>query len=421
MYRYITAIILLFILCKGAFADEINGSVKEKFDGGEDLLILMALDAQSRNDNNASAALYKELYEKTGDKIYLKKSVQLFLSADNWNESEILIKKGLENYHEDSDYERFYIILLIHNGNTTLALAQAEELVKREKTAQNIQLIGSIYIYQQQYDMALKYFESVYNLAPNEQTLIQIADLYIKLNQVNSAIAQLETYVRLNGCTRFLCYKLIDIYGKQKNTDGVLNVYKKLYTAFKGEIEAQKIFEILMFQNKQSEAIEFLEKSGSNPDILLEMYFFNKQYDKAINLADKLYQESNNDEYIAKIAIYEYENAENKTDVLESVSAKFERSVTEESDALYLNYYGYLLINHDINIPKGITLVEQALKLEPDSPYYQDSLAWGFYKQNRCQEAQSIIEKVLEKLNDKEVIEHFDAIKACKIKNMETK
>jgi tetratricopeptide (TPR) repeat protein len=420
MYRYIAAIILLFVLCETAFADEINSSVKQKFDS-EDLLILIALDAQSRGDNNASAKIYKDLYEKTNDKIYLKKSVQLFLSTDNWKEGAELIKTGLEKYPEDGDYERFYIIYAIRSGNMTLALERAEEFAKREKTVQNIQLIGSIYIYQQQYDIALKYFESAYNLTPNEQTLIQIADLHIKLNQVNNAIAQLETYARLNGCTRLICYKLIDIYGKQKNIDGLLNTYKKLYVAFKNEEEAQKIFEILMFQNKQNEAVEFLENSGSNQNILLEMYFFQKEYDKAINLADKLYQESNNEEYLAKIAIYEYESAQNKSAVLQSVSEKFERYITDDSDALYLNYYGYLLINHDVNITKGIDLVEQSLKLEPDSPYYQDSLAWGFYKLNRCREAQDIMKKVLEKLNDKEVLEHYNAIKTCKTKNMETK
>ncbi|MDR2790621.1 MAG: tetratricopeptide repeat protein [Campylobacteraceae bacterium] len=419
MYRYIAAIILLLALCGSVFADEINSSTKQKIFESEDVLILTALDAQSLGDNNASAAIYKELYKKTDNKIYLKKSVQLFLSTDNWKESEELIKIGLEKYHEDSDYERFYIIYAIRSGNVTLALERAEDFAKREKNAQNIQLVGSIYIYQQQYDMALKYFESAYNLTPNEQTLIQIADLYIKLNQVNNAIAQLETYARLNGCTKLVCYKLIDIYGRQKNIDGLLNAYKKLYAAFKNEEESQKIFEILMFQNKQSEAVEFLEESGSNQDTLLEMYFFQKEYDKAIGLAEKLFLESNNEEYIAKTAIYEYESAQNKSAVLQSVSEKFERYVTDESGALYLNYYGYLLINHDINITKGIDLVERALKLEPDSPYYQDSLAWGFYKLNRCEEAQDIMKKALEKLNDKEVLEHYEAIKTCKTKSKE--
>jgi tetratricopeptide (TPR) repeat protein len=406
-------------MCGVGLANQTNQTnqtgVKQRFEG-EDLLILQALDAQRRYDHNTSATLYKELYERTDDGVYLKNAVQLFLSAGNWQESEPLIKEGLKTYKDDNDYERFYIAMAVNKGDITSALKKAEKLIKREKTAQNMQLMGVIYMYQQKYDMALKYFEGAHQLSPNEQTLVQMADIYIKLGQTSKAIAQLETYARLNGCTRFVCYKLIDIYGKDKNINGLLNVYKKLYAAFKTDADAQKIFEILMFQNKQKEAVEFLESSGANPDLLIDMYLFQKQYDKAIDLADTLYQETNDSEYLLKIAIYEYEGAANKTNVLKSVSAKFERSISNESDALYLNYYGYLLIDHDINVAKGIDLVKKALKIEPDSPYYQDSLAWGFYKQNRCQEAQNIMQKVLEKLNDKEVLDHFDAIKSCTIK-----
>ncbi|MDR2635990.1 MAG: hypothetical protein LBC08_04075 [Campylobacteraceae bacterium] len=415
MYRYIAAVILLSALC---FTTQ--SYAKERFKG-EDLLILQALDAQKRGDVNTSGVLYRELYDKSNDELYIRNSIQLFLAANNWHEAKPLIEKGLKQYPEDNDYERFYIALLVNEGNASSALKLAEKLIKREKTAQNMQLLGAIYFYQQEYDMALKYFEGAYKLAASEHLLIQIAELYIKLNQTSKAIAQLETYARLNGCTRLVCYKLIEIYGKDRNIDGVLNVYKKLYTAFKDENEAQKIFEILMFQNKQNEAVEFLENSGSNPSILLEMYFFQKKYDKAISLADKLYQETNNNEYIAKIAIYEYENAANKTAVLDSVSAKFEQYITEKSDALYLNYYGYLLIDHDVNIAKGVDLVQKALEIEPDSPYYQDSLAWGLYKQNRCQDAQDIMDKVVEKLNDKEVIDHLEAIKSCIVKITDAK
>ncbi|MDR1007111.1 MAG: hypothetical protein LBL65_00925 [Campylobacteraceae bacterium] len=415
MRRYIAAIILLSALC---FANQNN--TKESFEG-ENLLILQALDAQKRGEGNISGTLFRELYEKTADETYIRNSIQLFLAANNWNDAKPLIQKGLEEYPEDNDYDRFYIALLVNEGNTSGALKLTEELIKREKTAQNMQLLGAIYFYQQEYDMALKYFEGAYNLAASEHLLIQIAELYIKLNQTPKAIAQLETYARLNGCTKLTCYKLIEIYGKERNINGVLNVYKKLYATFKDDNEAQKIFEILMFQNKQNEAVEFLEKSGSNQDILMEMYIYQKQYDKAIKLADTLYQETNNGEYLLKMAIYEYEGAQNKSSVLQSVSEKFERYITDKSDALYLNYYGYLLINHDINITKGINLVQKALQLEPDSPYYQDSLAWGFYKQNRCQEALEIMKKVLEKLNDKEVIDHFETMQSCEIKNTESK
>jgi len=78
-----------------------------------------------------------------------------------------------------------------------------------------------------------------------------------------------------------------------------------------------------------------------------------------------------------------------------------------------LNYYGYLLIDHDIDVEKGIVLVQRALELEPNSPFYLDSLAWGLYKQGKCFEANEIMKFFGEQIYEEEVLEHIEAIKKC--------
>jgi tetratricopeptide (TPR) repeat protein len=174
-----------------------------------------------------------------------------------------------------------------------------------------------------------------------------------------------------------------------------------------------------MFQNRRKDAIKFLEESGYKPDILVELYTIEKQYDKAIALCDKIYKEEGDLEYLSKIAILEYENATRKSPaLLESVTKKFDDSIDEHSDALYLNYYGYLLIDHDIDIPKGLELVRKALIQQPDSPYYQDSLAWGLYKQQKCVEAFDIIKAAAAKISDKEITEHLEKIQICAAKEL---
>ncbi|KIM09059.1 MAG: hypothetical protein KU29_02270 [Sulfurovum sp. FS06-10] len=78
-----------------------------------------------------------------------------------------------------------------------------------------------------------------------------------------------------------------------------------------------------------------------------------------------------------------------------------------------MNYYGYLLIDHDIDVEKGIVLVQRALELEPNSPFYLDSLAWGLYKQGKCFEANEIMKFFGEQIYEEEVLEHIEAIKKC--------
>ena len=47
----------------------------------------------------------------------------------------------------------------------------------------------------------------------------------------------------------------------------------------------------------------------------------------------------------------------------------------------------YEVITNDVDPEAGIGYVKAALQQEPASPFYLDSLAWGYYKLGRCSEA----------------------------------
>ena len=104
--------------------------------------------------------------------------------------------------------------------------------------------------------------------------------------------------------------------------------------------------------------------------------------------------------------------------MIKEVVAYFEKAIDlGVDDSIYLNYYGYTLINKEIDVKKGIKVIEDALKQQPDNTYYLDSLAWGYYKENRCKEAYEMMKRVVDEegLNEAEIIEHWDAIqKKCK-------
>ena len=94
---------------------------------------------------------------------------------------------------------------------------------------------------------------------------------------------------------------------------------------------------------------------------------------------------------------------------------RLETVIKTKEDSLYLNYLGYLLIDHNIDVKKGISYVKRALKIEPNSIYYFDSLAWGYYKLGQCEKANTIMKKII-KLNgdsDDEVITHINSINRC--------
>jgi hypothetical protein len=112
------------------------------------------------------------------------------------------------------------------------------------------------------------------------------------------------------------------------------------------------------------------------------------------------------------MAIYKYEFS--KTKNIEQIIKLFEESVYELDNSVYYNYYGYILIDHDINIYKGLELALKAYELNSKSPYIIDSVAWGYYKLKRCNEAKEWIDKITpEYLEQKEFKIHYNQIKKC--------
>jgi len=115
--------------------------------------------------------------------------------------------------------------------------------------------------------------------------------------------------------------------------------------------------------------------------------------------------------------MYRFELADNKREVLKHVIANFELALSSGiNNATFQNYYGYLLIDYDIDVNKGIELVKEALKKAPNNIAYLDSLAWGYYKINDCKNAYKVMSKVISLATSKdlEMQLHWNRIKDCK-------
>jgi lipopolysaccharide biosynthesis regulator YciM len=181
---------------------------------------------------------------------------------------------------------------------------------------------------------------------------------------------------------------------------------------------AEAIVRIYSYQNDMVHLKQFLEEHHTDDALLLKLYVNAKEYGRASALAQLLYEENGDATYLGQSAIFAFEGAEDKTDpeLIADVIDKLKQAVKGEEDPLMLNYLGYLLIDNDVDPEAGIVYVEAALEQEPDSPFYLDSLAWGYYKLGRCEEADAVMTKVLKAMHgeeDKELEKHLKAISEC--------
>ena len=55
--------------------------------------------------------------------------------------------------------------------------------------------------------------------------------------------------------------------------------------------------------------------------------------------------------------------------------------------ASLLNYLGYSWIDRNVNLDRGLAMIQKAVELSPEDGYIQDSLAWAYFRLGRYEEA----------------------------------
>ncbi len=420
MYKILLALLIAFLF-GGCMGSPKTPKANEKVFAEEDVYILFALRAEQLKEHEAASDIFKTLWEKSNKKEYLYKALQNDLAAHRYKLLISKVDEVTQGKMDDYILIRLKIVALLEDGQLEKSRILAIELVEISKKSNDYILVSEIYVKQKKFDTALKYLESAYTKNYNEKILDRMSIiLYVNLQRNKEAIAQLETHTRIHGCSKIICTRLIGFYSNENNIDGLLSVYLRLYELEKSEDIAKKIVQIYVYKKDYIKLMGFLQKSGSDDDLLLQVYINSKNYKKASALAQKLYIETDDINYLGQSAIFEYESYKNKNnkEMQKSVIEKLKKVAVIDKNPLYLNYLGYLLIDHSIDIKEGMKYVRKALKVNGDSAFYLDSLAWGYFRLGECEKALKIIKKVqkLDGGDDPEVLEHVKAIKKCKKK-----
>lgn len=385
----------------------------------EDAYILYALTAQQQGQHLAAAGLYEMLYHHAHKEEYKREALSSYHAAQDY-QTMLERSRSYANSEADDTIAREYeVIALMALERYEEASERALALLGRSKTREVYLLVSETYLKLQQYDTAVKYLESAYLIDYDEVVLDQIAAvLYLNLSRQADAIAYLESHSRIHGCSKVICGRLAGFYAQQNHVDGMLSTYLRLYELERDPTVGDTIVKIYGYQKNYPRMIEFLQKYPLNDPLLLQLYVSQKHYGDAMLLAQKLYEESGDTLYLGQGAIYEYEAASKEQKdaaLLRSVLRKLKKVISEQPTALYLNYLGYLMIDHNMEVAEGMGYVRRALELEPDSAFYLDSLAWGHYRLGECKKARALMKRVVEQMgsDDPEVASHIQAIDQC--------
>ena len=414
----------LFVLLMGclpnakiAFVDNSYQEVNNQ----EDIYIIQAYAALDMGDYKTARENLQKAYELTKNKEYLREIIGLLVLEKDFLKAKNAAKDYLKVSPKDEKVRQALVEILGSMGDLQGAVQEVQILLKNNASVQNLEIASSVYFLQKDYSRALEYLQKAYEISKDEKILDKIVSIHLLFfKDRNKAIMVYETHIKKYGISKNVGEKLALIYLEDKRFLEAARNYEKLYKATQEQKYARFALEIYIKGQYLTKAERFLEQNPSiqsRDEMLLEIYRLNKETTKSIQLLQKLYKKSGNVDYLALEAMILYENSTNKNQAfLKKIVGKFEEVLKKSDNSLYWNYLGYLLIDHNLDVKKGIQCVQKALEKEPQNPYYLDSLAWGYYKQKDCKNAKEIINKISkeEREKEKEIFEHFRVIEKCK-------
>jgi len=387
----------------------------------EDALSLYALDAQMHQKYVRSSGFFAELYKLTSKKEYLYQSLKMLEQANEIKELSKQVAKAVTASPDDETLRRFEIIVLLKEGNFGEASQKAFSLSEKSKQSANYLLYAEARLKLADYAGSVEALKKAYLQNYDETTAERIALIqYTQLGEKNEAIDFLKEHIGTHGNSQVLGKRLGSLYADRGDLDDAAQMYEQTYDAFEDPSAAADALKIYLYQQNFPKMTALLEKSHANDPLLLDVYVKIKSFDKASTLAQTLYEREDNPLYLAQSAVFKYEGASDRNDpaMLTSVVEGLKKANKDLEEPLYLNYLGYLMIDHDLNVTEGMGYVRRALEKQPDSPFYLDSLAWGNYKLGECAEALRLIKQVESMIgtDEEEVRDHLNAIEKCKPK-----
>ena len=385
----------------------------------ENDLIIQAIWYEMQGDFKKSNYFYNILYDRTGSVEYMFRELTtaLYAGVDSKNVSKL--EEWTKTNPNNIQSKRLLMSFYINEKNNKKAKKVGKELILKSGKAIDYELSASPYILSGDYKEAVRLLEKAYTKSYNEDILIKITTILANyIYDIDGAIEHLEKHRAENRCSEKICNQLVEIYTKLQQVEPLMDVYYDLYRETKKDVYAVKIVEGYIYTEDFDKAIVFLKNKYNNDELLYELYLAKKDYSSALDVAERLFVVQKKPKWLAESAMALYESAKNKDDelMLKEVVEKFEKALSAGiKDSVYLNYYGYTLIDKNIDIEKGVEIVKDALKEQPNNSYYLDSLAWGYYKLNLCKEAYIEMKKVvdIEGLDEEDIAQHWISIQKC--------
>ncbi|MFA8449920.1 MAG: tetratricopeptide repeat protein [Bacteroidales bacterium] len=309
----------------------------------------------------------------------------------------------------------------------------------------NFQLLAEFAINLKDYDVALKAYEKVEKLNPEDPYIhISLAEFYKKQNKAKQAYEQLKkgfSNTKLDAKTKIgilvAFYSFKEMTGP--NLDQVIVLCKSIVDASPEDAEAWRIYSALLAQSKKfpeafegfTKARKFGDQSYSTYENLLNLYP-NKEDDAYKRLVDsavmlfpnqpipyyfkglvELWGKKKHEalNYLLKGAKLSVKNPKLSEELYAVIGNVYHELKDNKNAFIYydktlklnpdnasiLNNYAYYLALEDKDLDRAKKMAKRAIELEPENANSIDTYAWVLFMLDDYEEALKYMQKVIDK------------------------
>ena len=301
-------------------------------------------------------------------------------------------------------------------------------------------------------------YERALTLAPkNPDILVRVADAYLSANEFKAAADTYAKLLELRPNLPQFRERLAAVYLKIDQKDKAAALYKDLIKQEPLRFDFYNVLgELHEATGKVADAINFFEQSLKlNPDqsdiylAICELqrqrkrpteatatltawkkrfpidwrvpYFSaliqagNKNFTNAISAyadAEMLAREAPTEVKLNAQFYFSYGATCERAGDLDKAATLFRKVIAlDAKSANAYNYLGYMWVDHNTNLTEALTLIQQAVAIEPDNGAFRDSLGWAFHKLGRDSEAVTELRRAvffLDKETDRELEDRQD-------------
>ena len=373
---------------------------------------------QAHDLSKAEGAYRKAVDADPSESSHLRGLGQTLLAEDKYPEALKVYQKLADLMPDDADV---YLRLgQIYRELDQLDLAEQSLLKARQYEPGSPEVMyneAMLYEAQGRFEDAIRVLSDAVTGLKSGSTVLpsrrrSLAILYQQLGQLyrdaQNFQAAINTYGELGTLgeeeDRRARILIMDTYRAEKNLPKALEVGKQALAKYPGDPAVVISNALLLGENGQTDdAVKVLRaqltKTPADRDIYLniaQVYERSRRYKEAEQAA--LAAEAipgvprdNETVWFMLGAIYERQKFFDRAEV------EFKKALAvNPRDAAVLNYYGYMLGDLGIRLEEAQSLVQRALKEEPNSGAYLDSLGWIYFRENKLVDAEATLRKAVQ-------------------------